>query len=105
MKILSSIPIWNLVYPILFGYFITNPLYLFILSTVITIHIFYLANYDTDNDGETPIFALLSYVGLPGVFYVMFLEGKKNNWMKSIKHKILVKMGKRIPDNWDNEKL
>jgi hypothetical protein len=102
MKILSSIPIWNLVYPILFGYFIINPLYLFIISTVITIHILYLSNSVYDDDGDTPIFTLLSFIGLPIVIYIML---SKTNCVKLFLHKILVKMGKRIPDNWDNEKL
>lgn len=103
VKILDKTPIWNLVYPLLFGFLISNPFYLFGLSSIITIHIFILAYYDADLNGETPVYMLLSYIGLPLIIYISFFE--TSSWIKSTKHSILVKMGRRIPDNWDDEKL
>ena len=105
MKILSNIPIWNLTYPLMFGCFITNPLYLLILSTIISIHIILLAVNDCNYVDDKPIFYLLSFIGLLVVGYMVFRDFRKSSWVSSIKHKLLVKMGKRIPDNWDNEKL
>ena len=104
MKILSKTPIWNLVYPLLFGWLITNPIYLIGLSSIITIHILILVMYGVDlDDDNRPVYMLLSYFSLPIIIYVSLVD--KSSLVKRIKNKILVKMGKRIPDNWDNEKL
>jgi hypothetical protein len=57
---------------------------------------------DLDDDNR-PVYMLLSYFSLPIIIYVSLVD--KSSLVKRIKNKILVKMGKRIPDNWDNEKL
>jgi hypothetical protein len=88
----------------LFGYFITNPILLFSISTIITIHsiIVICSNLPIDDDSDSPTYMFLSYFFLPVFIYYFFTDGI---WVESIKRKLLVKMGRRAPDNWDNEKL
>ena len=106
MKIFHNANIWNFVYPLVFGVFITQPLYLFIVSTIISIHLLYLVSRDVEFENETPIFVLLSYFGLFALIYMLFFDEKiLLKKLKCIKGWYLVKIGRKVPDNWDNEKL
>lgn len=105
-KILSKTPIWNFVYSLIFGCFITNPILLLIISTIITIHLIILAYNDVDLNGEAPLYMLLSFMGLPIIIYYAFKEEFYfRNIIRNIKYRILVKLGRRVPDNWDDEKV
>lgn len=105
MKLLCKTPIWNLVYPLAFGFLIPNLWYLFALSSIITIHLLILSIKDADLGEETPIYVILSYFGLLVLIYTFFEEKIPKKYIADIKYKILVKQGKRVPENWDDEEL
>lgn len=96
MKILNNDKLWGFIYPIVFGFCINYPLYLILVSTIISIHVFYLAYNDIDIDN--PFFVLLGYGPLLLVCYYGLIQ-----LYKKISDWILIKKGRKIPDNWDNE--
>lgn len=103
MKIFKNTAFWNTVYFTIFGAFLTHPLLLLILSAIVSIHTIFYTKCDGINDDETPMFILLGLFGIIMSLYYLITD---NDYIglnyKNIKHKILVKLGKRIPDNWDN---
>ena len=76
MKILHKTPLWNLVYPLLFGFLIGNPLALFTLSIIITFHVFYLVINDIDLGEETAVYSLLSIMAIPLIIYILLVDEK-----------------------------
>jgi hypothetical protein len=93
-EILAFNEFWNFFYPLIFGIFILHPLYLFIISSIIDIHVFLLVTNNLDSIDDRNYYLLLSYIII--IAFLFVLIGK-------IKHKIMVKKGLRIPDNWDDE--
>lgn len=105
MKLLCNTPLWNLIYPLSFGFLIPNLWYLLTLSSIISIHLLILSSKDAEIGDETPIYILLSYFGLLVLIYYFFKENIHKKYIEKIKYNFLVKFGKRVPENWDNEKL
>lgn len=98
MKILSNTVLWNFIYIFLFGVFITKPLILLLISTIISIHGLYLRHIDYFDDNMN--FLFLGYV-IVIVIIVILIKDKVN----LINHKRMVKKGLRVPDDWDTESL
>lgn len=95
-KLLNNSDFWGFAYPLIFGFCINYPIYLVIVSTIISIHTLYFGLNDIDI--ENPLFILLGYAG----FLIISYYGIIHIYEK-LRDKYLVKIGRKVPDNWDDE--